>query len=1492
MATIKPSPGSPALPSTTRADDEEATARAAPVEASAARPFQPGSKRAARADSAPPATGAGQPGYTVKAGDALSHIAKRHSVTLAALLKANPHLTTAARRKGDLIFPGDAVVIPGRVIAAQPTAAQRKVAARQQATDQQAVGQRQAETSAVGSGATEATSGAGASARGAASAAAAPGTPEAAAAPLTTEEAAQVIKPMIAAGMPEGVSRLAAASARARDEDKNVGKLLDATKGNPAALVEQLQSPANVHNKLVSAVAVQGSAQARANGTLEAMRAEVQAQLERPELKAALTELDARNKLAEDKREERFTKLSGAERLNLVTADRTRTFGLALEIQARIEDAKGDPAKLVEAFTSSKPGQGDIALVAVVREAKKLGKLQELFAAIKARAEPASKLTEAFRAKLNELQATSPEAAKAALDKLPPDVVEATRVIHQLTPLADVVAATLQVASAKGDATKLAAISLSVPNSARAFTLQEIVETSRASGPDVVAALHDSVVDLIAQNGGQTLAALRAQPESKQAEFFAALPAQEQARLFIVQRLETLRDVIAIEATVARSKGDPAKLIVALTKAVTPEEADAIIRTALALPPPTAESSAALMKATHDALKSFAPVLEKRSAAVRAKTSTEDFQKTLTPAEKASLATAERIAGLRNRVAAANIARLDTEAPQNIEEIRLKPDEPLGAAAVKSLESQLRLGDKQTLSNALKDLEPKLQGLQAFAAAVTSPEIANSVVGDIPVKALMASLTPPHGRAELIVPNKKFEVAGGVLDTVGAHDVMIKVVDANNDATFYALPRGARRQMDMAPNVASKLRAAYEKANGLGDGESGLLETVRTTFAGLPSDATQAQLNAAIELLRKNDQEAHAQVIAAFAFKATFNDHPMNPKDLGTLLTETRSKSPDDFATIIKGVVSDEKLRESKDLEPLLKELASGDDASKARFKVLQDRVAAMATTLPVASIRFLAGADGKPTVTLKTSLVGVKEGSTVLADVDLGRMKGFAKKHGEAFAQSYFASHQLSDHAPKTYASPIELDNMVADALKLGFNDKARDWAKSVEGQAQLKAGKAPDFAVYTEGGKPAVMAVADQINAITSGRGPDAKPEVEITPLMHLTNDGRTVPVNLLKVTGADGPKFVDMRGNRYTSFKHYRETNQEGPGTLLAPKDGVLELDEQGQVKVDSFFGGLTVTSVASMNWVNENLLTARTLDNVSWVLTGAGAITVATVIGGGAGIGMMALGQGMRTAAVAGTRSAIAGTAAKKMAGEALFHGAKLGHWATAPLVDRLMLTAVGRFGVGATQMTALGGGAAFMAYGLANVVPQIGWVNEHSELGAWDTWSPALDFKTQQGYAKRQLVSGAAMTALGIVGMGSGLAMSRVLSNPIRVEALIANPTFGGKALANTALYSNAINLPITAGMTWDMMMYRRQFGGLMDGEMRSSLEANVMMNTVGVLTGLLTAVDVNAMALRGTHIDPAHYAYAVDVAANPTLPTTPSISGLQELLKKKPPTTP
>lgn len=1428
------------------------------------RPFQP------RSTGATAPWTAGAAAYTVKRGDTLSHIAKRHQVPLAALLKANPHLTTSARRGGDLIFAGDSVVIPA---APRQPSAQRQVSGEQSGGK----GQAAAATGQVEAGRATAT-------------ATATGTPAAAGATKSTlspEQAAEVIKPLIESGKPEAVSGLAAKFATALQEEKNVAKLLDSTKNDPVALLETLQDPESVPSKLAPAVAAQGAARAREQGTLVAMRAEVQTQLERPELKAALTKLEALDKLPDDQREAAFQKLSGEEGLAVVAANRTHTFDLALDVQARIEAAQGDPAKLVEAYTNSKPEQLDVALTAVVREAKKLDKLQEVHTILSAKAKPAYTLTEDFKAKVRELQATQgPEVAEAALQQAPPEVLEAFRVVKQLNLMGEALVATSQVAAAKDDATTLAAIALSVPNSVHPFALQEIVEASRARGPQAVAALHDSVVELISKTVGPGLAALRAQPAAKQAAYFAALPEQEQQRLVLGQGLETLRDVVAVEAAVAKAGTDPAKLIAAVTRAVAPEEAAAIVSGALA-EPMTAEWNAALMKATSGALESFAPALEKRTAAVRAGTSPEAFAKTLTPAEQATLATAERIAGLRSSVAAANQARLEKELPQNFEETRLKSGEPLAPAAVKALEGQLGLGDKAVFAKALEQLKPKLEDLQSFTEAVTSPEVANSLVGDIPVKALMSSLTPPGGRAELIVPNKEFEVAGGVLDTMFAHEVMIKVVDANNDASFYALPKGARRQMDLKPDVAKKLRAAFEKANQTGDGEAGFLETQRTVFAGLPAGATQAQLNATIELLRKEDPKAHDEVVAAFAYKATFNNYPMNPNDLSTLLTQTREQSPEDFAFFMKGILSDEKLKESKTLEPLLKELASGDDASRAKFKVLQERVAAMATTLPVASVRFPPGADGKPMVALKTSLVGVKEGSTILADVDLGRMKGFAAQHGEALAQAYFAPSQLSDHAPKTYAKPYALENLVAETLELGYNDKTQAWAETAEGQAQLKAGTMPDFAVYPESGNSAVKTVTDQINAITRGRGPDAKPEVELTPLMHLTNDGRTVPVTLFKVTGPNGPMFVDLGGNRYTSFKHYRETNQEAPGTLLAPKDGVLELDEQGQVKVESFLGGQTVTSVASMNWVNENLLTARTMDNASWLLTGAGLVATATAVGSGVGVGMMAIGQGMRTAAVAGTRRAIAKATAKKLAGQALYHSSKLGHRVAAPMVNRLMATKAGSVGIAASNWIAMGGGAGFMGYGLANVVPQIGWVNEHSELGAWDTWSPALDVDTQEGYGKRQLLMGAAMTGLGIVGMGSGLAMSRVLSNPVRVANLMAKPTRGGKALANTVLYSNAINLPVTGAMTADMMRYRSQFGGLMDGEMRSSLDANVMMNAVGGLTGLMTAVDPKALELRGTRIDRKHQAHAAQAAKEPLLPPMPSLGGLKGLLKKK-----
>lgn len=52
--------------------------------------------------------------YVVRPNDTLSEIAVRHGVLLSDLLKANPELTTEARRRGNLIFPNDQVRIPAK----------------------------------------------------------------------------------------------------------------------------------------------------------------------------------------------------------------------------------------------------------------------------------------------------------------------------------------------------------------------------------------------------------------------------------------------------------------------------------------------------------------------------------------------------------------------------------------------------------------------------------------------------------------------------------------------------------------------------------------------------------------------------------------------------------------------------------------------------------------------------------------------------------------------------------------------------------------------------------------------------------------------------------------------------------------------------------------------------------------------------------------------------------------------------------------------------------------------------------------------------------------------------------------------------------------------------------------------------------------------------------------------------------------------------------
>lgn len=51
---------------------------------------------------------------TVKGGDTLSAIARDQGITLGQLREANPALFTPARRNGDLVHPGDQVVIPAR----------------------------------------------------------------------------------------------------------------------------------------------------------------------------------------------------------------------------------------------------------------------------------------------------------------------------------------------------------------------------------------------------------------------------------------------------------------------------------------------------------------------------------------------------------------------------------------------------------------------------------------------------------------------------------------------------------------------------------------------------------------------------------------------------------------------------------------------------------------------------------------------------------------------------------------------------------------------------------------------------------------------------------------------------------------------------------------------------------------------------------------------------------------------------------------------------------------------------------------------------------------------------------------------------------------------------------------------------------------------------------------------------------------------------------
>ena len=108
--------GSP-VQSTSRAEEEDPKPVAAQQQqapASAPRPYQPRRRKAPR--------GAGDEAgtYKVVKDDTLSKIAQRNGLSLAVLLKLNPHLTTKERRNGDLIYPGDLVSLGAKGSARAP----------------------------------------------------------------------------------------------------------------------------------------------------------------------------------------------------------------------------------------------------------------------------------------------------------------------------------------------------------------------------------------------------------------------------------------------------------------------------------------------------------------------------------------------------------------------------------------------------------------------------------------------------------------------------------------------------------------------------------------------------------------------------------------------------------------------------------------------------------------------------------------------------------------------------------------------------------------------------------------------------------------------------------------------------------------------------------------------------------------------------------------------------------------------------------------------------------------------------------------------------------------------------------------------------------------------------------------------------------------------------------------------------------------------------
>lgn len=1390
---------------------------------------------------------------TVKKGDTLSTIAKRARVPLATLMTANPHLSSAARKNGNLIFPGDEVVVP-------------------QSSRQATRGA--APTAGAGAGA-EASNGAGrpeATTNGAnpappaaasasvdqtqATAGAAPAAPtEATQAPVPKQLADQA-KALVASGAPQSTSRVAAMAVAERLKRRQVDEMIEDTKANPGALVEQLSSP-ELADELMGPLIAAAAKHARGSGTLPALSTEVQTRLSQPAMVAGLENANRLRALPDEQLEQleaEVQKLTPAQREDLKVATRLDSLKQSLEVAARVEEANGDPAKLVNVVLTT--ANFETAIVAVSREAKALGKLTEVRAEVRKLCEPAFAQVKSFKEQLQQIQKTQGDEAAQKLAAAPPETVQKAAVVEAtLTALDDLLYGYEALGEAK-DAAKQATVVTTMPALVLPLVAQELLDTTRAKGPAAVVALHDELAQLVAKPDS-ALARLRQQPADQQAAFFAKLSKKDQLSAEVFQKVERLRDVIRVEAEVTRAGTEPSKVMAMIEKAETPEEAIALAKTAVQddQDPKVKALREQLLKLTGEQLKSFAPLIEKRAAATRAKQKPEALFDSLSPEEKAAAVKLERLEMVRTAAAEATTASMQKEVPKFFDTTVIKPGESVVAVASKALESQLGLGNKETFANAMKDVSPKLQELEAFTNAVLDDSKEVEAAAGLPLKALMKGLTPPGGRGELIVPSKDFSVEGGVLDMTLAHDVMIKVTDANNDVKYYALPTASRRGYGMPVPVANALRGAYERAHGVGDGEGGLFESA------LPSGATQKQINAAIDLLGQEDPSMYERVLKAYAYPATFNDYPLDASDLGTLLKDTHATAPDNYDAMLKGLVDPEKAKDPKGLVAEFKRMVQGSQEEQDKFKTLQERVAAMATTFPVAAVSFQPGTGGQPRVQLQTSLMGVKERSNVLADVDLGRMDGFAKAHGKALGQSIYTQRMLNATGPTTFDTRVALENEIAMQLEVGQSDQAVQWAQSEAGQKALAAGEMPDFVVYAEKDRPTVQAVRDQIDVITRARDPKAKPEVEVLPLIHLTRDGRTVPLKLFKVTGKDGPMFVDMGGNTYTSFKHYRESNQEAPGMILAPANGAYELDENGLAKVDTFNGGLTVTETMSMNWVNENILTVKSMDRAGWLLTGAGVLASTTVIYAGAGVALMAIGRKWVEHAA---QKMLMRRVAQRAAGEALFQTSRAAYWLTQPLATKLAASAAGRFAMQASVKTTLAGGLGFMTYGLYNTGHQFGWVNEHSQLGLLDTWGSALD-DSQQGYMRRQVLAGGAMSLLGAVAMGSGLKLGQLMRTPERFAAAVTNQSARG--LANTALYSNAVNVPLTGFMTWDMYNYRRRFGGMMDNQTRHSLDTNVMMNMVGGITGLLTAVDNNALRLRGTPIPQKHLDAAIAASA-------------------------